>query len=65
MDFRAVDFLDFTFRLCLCRSVENLLLTSSLAFARFIGLRPTVILRATPKESVKTRLNTDTSLRSV
>ena len=34
MDFRAVDFLDFTFRLCLCRSVENLLLTSSLAFAR-------------------------------
>ena len=34
LDFRAVDFLDFTFRLCLCRFVENLLLTSSLAFAR-------------------------------
>ena len=31
LDFRAVDFLDFTFRLRLCRSVENLLLTSSLA----------------------------------
>ncbi len=29
--FRAVDFLDSTFRLCLSRSVENLLLTSSLA----------------------------------
>ena len=34
LDFRAVDFLDFTLRLCLSRSVENLLLTSSLAFAR-------------------------------
>ena len=31
LDFRAVDFLDFTLRLCLSRSVENLLLTSSLA----------------------------------
>ena len=31
LDFRVVDFLDFTLRLCLCHSVENLLLTSSLA----------------------------------
>ena len=31
LDFRVVDFLDYTFRLRLCRSVENLLLTSSLA----------------------------------
>ena len=31
LDFRVVDFLDFTLRLCLSRSVENLLLTSSLA----------------------------------
>ena len=31
LDFRVVDFLDSTFRLCLSRSVENLLLTSSLA----------------------------------
>ena len=31
LDFRAVDFLDFTLRLCLCHSVENLQLTSSLA----------------------------------
>ena len=31
LDFRAVDFLDFTFRLRLRSSVENLLLTSSLA----------------------------------
>ena len=31
LDFRAVDFLDFTFRLRLSSSVENLLLTSSLA----------------------------------
>ena len=32
LDFRVVDFLDFTLRLCLCHSVENLLLTSSLAW---------------------------------
>ena len=31
LDFRVVDFLDSTFRLRLSRSVENLLLTSSLA----------------------------------
>ena len=31
MDFRAVDFFNFTLRLRLSRSVENLLLTSSLA----------------------------------
>ena len=31
LDFRAVDFLNFTLRLRLSRSVENLLLTSSLA----------------------------------
>ena len=31
LDFRVVDFLDYTFRLRLCRSVAKLLLTSSLA----------------------------------
>ena len=35
LDFRVVDFLDFTLRLCLSRSVENLLLTSSLALLDF------------------------------
>ena len=35
LDFRVVDFLDYTFRLRLCRSVENLLLTSSLTLLDF------------------------------